>query len=308
MIIHSWEHREELSSSLNELYRSINISKQAVHGILNRRMTLNEELAYLKFILKEVRDSHPTMSIRAMYYKVNPIMMGRDKFELICKSLGFSVVIKKRNFPITTDSRGVKRFPNLVVLPKKKGKKRSKGIEATHPNQIWVSDITYFDVNGSFMYITFIMDQYTKLIVGYSVSSRLLTVDTTKPALKMAIRKTKNKEELKGLILHSDGGGQYFADDFIKVTKKYGIRNSMCEYAHENPYAERLNRTIKYCYLNHWTIDSLDQLIKKVDRAVTLYNYERPHKSLNYWIPSNFNKEYLNSLTQQVEGEGIFDA
>jgi transposase InsO family protein len=218
-----------------------------------------------------------------MYFKIKPVSLGRDRFEKMCKLLGFSVKGKPRRVPVTTDSRGVTRFDNLI-----------KGIKATGANQIWVSDITYYRVKSTFYYITLIMDQFTRQIKGYSVSSRLYTEHTTLPALQMAVKHCKNKEALKGMILHSDGGGQYYDKDFKALTGRYGIKNSMCEYAHENPHAERLNRTIKYCYLHHRKIKSLEELIIEFDRTVTLYNNERPHKALNHLSPAEYAKQIVN--------------
>lgn len=278
-----WNKREELCCSLNTFYKSIGISKQAVHDIVNRRLKLNEQINYLLPILREIRIDHPTMSLRSMYFKIKPVSLGRDRFEKLCKSLGFSVKTKPRTVPVTTDSRGVTRFDNLI-----------KGNNATGADKIWVSDITYFRVKSTFHYITLVMDQFTREIKGYSVSSRLFTEHTTLPALKMAIKKSKNKKALKGLILHSDGGGQYYDKDFKALTGKYEIQNSMCEYAHENPHAERLNRTIKHCYLYHRKINSLEGLIKEVDRTVTLYNKEKPHKALNHLSPAEYAKQLVN--------------
>jgi len=60
-----------------------------------------------------------------------------------------------------------------------------------HTNQVWVSDITYYEIGGRFYYLIFIMDLYSRRILGYSASYNLFTESTTIPALKMAIRKKK---------------------------------------------------------------------------------------------------------------------
>ncbi len=78
------------------------------------------------------------------------------------------------------------------------------------------------------------------------------------------------------------------------------MRNSMCEYAWENGKAERLNGIIKNNYLAHYTIKSFEQLRKSVDRAVSLYNKDRPHKSLKYQTPMQYEKQLL-ILQQQTK-------
>lgn len=248
-------------------------------------MRTNEEIAYLKVIITEIRKDHPTLSFRAMYHKIQPQNIGRDKFELICKDLGF-VIKRKHNTHKTTNSTGVIRFDNLL-----------ENLKLDRINQAWSSDITYFEVSGVFYYITFILDCHSRLIVGHCVSKRLLTEHTSLPALQMALKTRKNTLPV-GLIFHSDGGGQYYDKEFIKLTNKYKMQNSMCEMAYENGKAERLNGIMKNNYLVFYGIKNFTELTEKVDRAVALYNNDRPHKSINYMTPVGFEKSLLISPVQ----------
>jgi putative transposase len=227
------------------------------------------------------------MSLRAMYHKIGPQGLGRDAFESMAKELGYKVSVK-RSGARTTDSTGVVRFDNLL-----------QGKKLTRINQAFCSDITYFEINDRFYYLTFIMDCYSRKIVGYSVSDNLYTEYTTLPALRQAIR-SRGDQQMKGLILHSDGGGQYYDKNFLLLTKQHGIQNSMCEMAYENGKAERLNGIIKNNYLKHWQINSYTDLKQKVDRAVRFYNHEKPHKSLRYKTPVQYELEILN-LHQQTK-------
>lgn len=273
-------HREEINSSLNQLYKSLKTSKQAVHTMLNLRKKHRDEIAQLARYIEDIRADHPTMGLRDMYYKIMPDFMGRDKFELFCQESGYSFK-HKRNACKTTDSSGVKRFPNLI-----------EGLTIVVANQVWQSDITYIEIGGRFYYLTFIIDSYTRRIVGHSVSRRLLTEHTTLPALKMAL-KIRKGQDLRGLIFHSDGGGQYYAQAFLKITQKLGIVNSMCKHAYENGKAERINGVIKNNYLMHWEINNFEQLIRKVDRAVLMYNHEKPHIKLDRNSPIEFENKLL---------------
>ena len=238
-------------------------------------------------IIHDIREDHPTMGLRDMYYKIQPRCMGRDKFEAFCKDekLGSK---RQKNYFRTTDSSGVQRFTNYI-----------KDIKPEHIDQIWQSDITYYNVNGRFHYLSFILDAYSRRIIGFSVSKGLSTNQTTLPALKMAI-KTRGKIIQKGLIFHSDGGGQYYAKDFLKLTHDYKIINSMCEYAWENGKAERINGVIKNNYLKHRGIKNFTELCKEVDRAVSLYNNEKPHIELKRKSPIAFEAEVV-SLTKQTK-------
>lgn len=271
-----WLNREAKSGSLNQMYKVVGISKQGFAKQRKRQSQYKEEERFVKDIVIQVRKDHPTMSCRSIYYKMNPVFIGRDRFERICREAGLKVV-KQRNKRRTTDSSGVIRFPNLL-----------KTIKLTGIDQVWSSDITYFEVNNIFYYITFILDNYSRRIVGHQISSRLLTEQTTLPALKKAIKLRGQQKLSKGIIFHSDGGGQYYAEKFLDLTKKYSFRNSMCSYAWENGKAERINGVIKNNYLKHWSINSLSELVKSVDRAVRLYNEDKPHISLSRMTPVEF--------------------
>lgn len=271
-------------------------SKQGFHQLLNRRMREREESGYLALIIAEVRQSHPTLSFRAMYYCIHPETIGRDKFERLCQELGLEGG-RRRSGRRTTDSSGVVRFENLL-----------EGLTLSDINQAWCSDITYFDVCGTFHYITFILDCYSRRVLGYSVSKRLTTEQTTLPALKMAVKR-RGGILPKGVILHSDGGGQYYDQNFRAYTQTLKMRNSMCEMAYENGKAERLNGIVKNNYLAYYGIRSFEELCKGVDRAIALYNDERPHKSLRYTTPSGFEKQLLNLVQQTMPTmTGSFDA
>jgi transposase InsO family protein len=217
------------------------------------------------------------MGARDMYFKLKPESMGRDAFELFCKSEGL-MSSKVRDFRRTTDSTGVVRFENKI-----------EGLELYRVDQVWQSDITYYQVGDRFYYITFVIDGFSRRIVGHTVSQRLLTQHTTIPALKMAISLRKRvQREKNSLIIHSDGGGQYYSKDFRELTNSYNITNSMREYAWENGKAERVNGVIKNNYLRHRVINNFDTLRKEVDRSVYLYNNDKPHIKLQRKTPIGF--------------------
>lgn len=85
---------------------------------------------------------------------------------------------------------------------------------------------------------------------------------------------------------------------FLALTTYYKFNNSMCEYAYQNGVAERLNGVIKNNYIAHWECNNYKDLVKNVDRAVQLYNIEKPHKSLGYKTPIEFEKSIV-TLQQQ---------
>jgi transposase InsO family protein len=258
---------------------------------MERLSRQRQEELHLLLLIQDIREDHPTMGIRDMYYKLGPMSMGRDRFEYFCKAESL-LVTRPKNYRRTTDSYGVVRFNNLL-----------ENLEINKINQVWQSDITYFDLAGKFYYITFIIDGFSRRIIGHSTSRRLFTEDTTLPALQMAIKLRKQQKlSIRGVIFHSDGGGQYYDRNFLLLTNKCGIQNSMCKYAWENGKAERINGVIKNNYLKHRTIKNIEQLVIEVDRSVLLYNKEKPHIALQRTTPESFEKYYLCN-GQQSDGE-----
>lgn len=253
---------------------------------MNRWLNEQDHTQQILYLVHQVRMAHPTMGLRDMYYRLQPDFIGRDRFEMLCKECGFAKE-QYRNLRRTTDSSGVIRFPNLL-----------KDVTIVRLNQFWQSDITYYELGSQFCYLTFMQDSYSRLIIGHEVSRLMYTKDTTIPTLLHALKRRKGAD-LKGLILHSDGGGQYYAKAFLALTKQFNIQNSMCEYAWENGMAERLNGVIKNNYLKHRNIKTFSDLKREVDRSVELYNYEKPHKALNKKTPIEFEKEWIN-LQQQI--------
>lgn len=257
---------------MNRIYKAMGTSKQNVHQRLNRDLACQDEGLQLLRIIRQVRVDHPEMGARPLFRKIAPKTMGRDRFYHWYRSVGLTVPVRK-NWRRTTDSSGVIRFKNLV-----EGKKLDR------INQVWVSDITYYDLHDKFYYLTFVMDQYSRKIKGFHASEDLRTEQTTIPALKMAMRCLQPEQKT---IIHSDGGGQYYSKSFLNLTKGRLI-NSMGESAYQNAHAERLNRTIKNAYLRHYQPSNFQQLRKSLAKAVNMYNDGKPHHALNGLTPKQF--------------------
>jgi putative transposase len=260
---------------MNQIFRYLDMSKQSFHQKLDRQLHMQEQLRSMLPIIEQLRQEHPGMSVRQFYHILKPDHIGRDKFERFCFGYGYKLD-RVRAYKRTTNSTGVIRFPNLLT-----------GREATGVHQVWISDITYYQIGEGVFYLTFIMDLFSRIIVGYSVSKRLLTEETTIPALNMALNKYK---PAPGLIFHSDGGGQYYCKEFLTITKSYSFSNSMCDSVFENPHAERVNGTIKNQYLKGYKPNCFSSLVTMTKRAVNNYNEVRPHKSLGNKTPYIFDQ------------------
>lgn len=250
--------------------------------MLKRRQYKYEEQEQLIPLINEIRQDHPRMSARDIYLKLKPSFMGRDQFEKFCMDSGYRLK-RLRNYRVTTNSLGVTRFPNMI-----------KDLRVTRVNQVFVSDITYFDIESETYYLTLIMDLYNREIVGWSVSDNLRTENTTIPALLMLII-LRGKVNIKGAIFHSDGGGQYYCNEFKSITKSLDMINSMTEEkVYENSHAERLNGIIKNNYLYPYGPTSLKSLRTLLNKAVLMYNTGKPHTALGKLTPKAF-KETIDN-------------
>jgi len=250
--------------------------------MLNRRKYKMEEQEQLIPLINEIRSDHPRMGARDIYLKLKPSCMGRDQFERFCMDSGYRIM-RLKNYRVTTNSLGVTRFPNMI-----------KDIELTHVNQVFVSDITYFDIGSDTYYLTFIMDLYNREIVGWCASDNLRTECTTLPALHRLITE-RGRVNLRGAILHSDGGGQYYCKEFKALTKELLMINSMTEEkVYENSHAERLNGIIKNNYLYPYGPTNMRSLKRLLDKAVAMYNTSKPHKALGKLTPKSFRESIDN--------------
>lgn len=267
---------------MSQMYQIAGISRQGFLKRYNRLLAKEELRAQLLPLIKDIRDLHPMMSAREIYYKVQPQGIGRDAFEAFAFANGYKLFDVKR-FITTTDSRGEKRFSNHLA-----------GLMINKVNQVWVSDITFYWLHDRFYYITVIMDLYSRFIVGCHVSVNLMTINTTLPALKKALRTRGNTFSPDGLILHSDGGGQYYCKDFLKLTGGLGIINSMGKIVYDNVHAERVIKTLKNDYIECYNPDNYQQLQKFTRLTVKRYNFDRSHSSLKRVTPYKFEQQINN--------------
>ncbi|MCU0409728.1 MAG: IS3 family transposase [Bacteroidales bacterium] len=258
------------------------MSKQSFHQMLQRRKYKLEEQEQLIPLINEIRRDHPRMCARDIYLKLQPSCMGRDRFERFCMDSGYRLK-QLRNYRITTNSLGVTRFPNLI-----------KELEVTGVNQVFVSDITYYDIGSRTCYLTFITDLFNREIVGWSRSDNLRTESTTIPALHKLVN-VRGRANINGAILHSDGGGQYYCKEFKALTKDLNMVNSMTEEkVYENAHAERLNGIIKNNYLYPYGPTNMSSLKRLLDKAVLMYNTGKPHRALGKLSPVEFKKTIDN--------------
>lgn len=217
----------------------------------------------------EVKRNHPGCGVEKLYYTLKPDFIGRDKFIDIFMLLGYRLKPKKNYLRTTIASKT--DYTNLI-----------KGMTVDAPSTIWQSDITYIKVGEDFYYAVFIIDIYTKKIVGYKVDDNM-RASANISALKKALRSNKPPK-----IHHSDRGSQYTSKAYTQLLQSKNIEISMAYSAQDNAYAERINRTIKCDYIDHWQPKNFKELKNMVKRAVKNYNELRPHNAIFKMNPCQF--------------------
>lgn len=200
---------------------------------------------------------------------------------LLCKN-------KRKFIPRTTDSNHDNPvYPNLIT-----------GLDVIHPDQVWVSDITYIQLDKGFAYLACILDIFTRKCIGWNLSNNLRT-DLAMGALNMAID-TRLGSKVNGLIHHSDRGVQYTSHDYTEKLKEHGIQISMSRKGnpYDNAFAESFFKTLKVeeVYLNEYS--DIDDAWENIQRFIEdVYNEKRLHSALGYRSPVNFEKEVaLNTI------------
>lgn len=252
------------------------ISRQGAHQSIARAHKGYCDLLQTIELASEVRRDHRQMGCRDIHYAMRQQMpRGRDWTEQVLLNTGFRIKKPLRSYTVA----GVDICSNLI-----------EGLVITSPNQVWQTDITYKWAAGRWYYVSFVIDVYTRQIVARHCS-RDLSASSQVRCLAKAFAKQKDKD-LSQLIVHTDRGVQYTSKVYKEYLGKQGVRHSMAHYAWQNAYCERVNRTIKRNYLDHYKTNCFQSLCRRVDQAVGLYNQSKPHRGLpSRMAPDQFVKE-----------------
>lgn len=266
------------------IYKIARVSKQSAHKYFKHEDELSKKLSDLLVEADELKEEHPGCGVEKMYQTLQPEWLGRDKFISLFMQLGYRVRTQKNYQKTTIPVHS--QYKNLI-----------QGLMVQDRNIIWQTDITYFRIGNRYYYIVFIIDVYTKRILGYKASDNLRE-EANLAALRMAFKNSNGN--LGRLIHHSDRGSQYIDTDYIELLNSKRIMISMGEKAQDNAYAERINGTIKNEYLKYWGINSLNELRKKLTKAVNHYNIKRKHNEIpDRMTPVEFDKSLLDLESQR---------
>ena len=221
-------------------------------------------------LIDEEYTRHPFYGSRRMTQWLNcdcGYSVNRKRVIKLMHRMGLEAIYPKQSLSISCE--GHKKMPYLL-----------RGLKIMRPNQVWSSDITYIRMWNGFVYLTVVLDWYSRYVLAWRLSN---TIDASfcVEALQEAL--IINKPE----ISNTDQGSQYTCEAYISCLKGNGIKISMDGRgrALDNIFNERLWRSVKYeeIYLRDYrTVNEAEDSLRAY---FIFYNTERRHQSLNYLRP-----------------------
>jgi putative transposase len=229
-----------------------------------------ENLKLMRLIDEEYT-RHPFFGVGQMkkYLRREGYKINRKRVRRLMQLMGIQSVAPKPN--TSKPSKEHKIYPYLLG-----------GLDINRSNQVWCSDITYVRMPGGFVYLTAVMDWYSRRVLSWEVS---VTMDDSfcVNALENAIRRYGKPE-----IFNTDQGSQFTGKTFTDVLKNNDIKISMDGKgrAMDNIMIERLWRSVKYEEIFLKDYSSVLDLIRNLKIYFDFYNTERSHSSLNDLTPA----------------------
>ena len=231
---------------------------------------VSEEELECKSIIDHLHTDNPTWGARQMsaQLKLRGYQIGRRKAGRYMREMDITPIYPKMNLS--------KRMKQAKVCPY-----LLRNAVIDRPNQAWSIDITYIPMKHGFLYLTAIIDWYSRCIVGWDVDDTLdttMVINACKKAFKIA----------KPLIINSDQGSQFTSDKYIDFIRNSGIRQSMDGKSRwaDNIMIEHWFHSFKYeeAYLMEYA--NLKEAREDIGRYIYTYNFERCHQSIGNKRPA----------------------
>lgn len=274
--------------SVHELCEALGVARGTFYNRIFRRTDRNsyeEEQAQLMLKVRQIFDDTAQR-------------FGAEKIRVILAEIGFHVSTK-RVAAIMQELGLHSVHSDAKKLYKKRQQYEKKDMlnrqfSAARPNQIWVSDFTYFKINGYWFYFCMILDLFSRRIVGYRVS-RNASTNLITSTFRTAYRERGNPTNL---TFHSDQGKQYTSAAFTALLQKHNIKQSFSASGrpHDNAVSETFFSTFKKeeAYRREYT--SEQSFRKSVEQYIRFYNEVRPHQTLKYKTPRAYENAWKTSL------------
>lgn len=276
--------------SIHELCDALDVARGTFYNHIFRkadRSKYQEEHTQLTLMVKQVFDDSEQR-------------FGAEKIRIVLANGGIHVSKKRIStimqelglHSVRTDAK--KLFKRKQQYAKQNLLKRE--FSADHPNQVWVSDITYFKVKSYWVYFCIILDLYSRKIIGCRVSKHMSTHLVT--ATFKATYQERGRPQ--NLTFHSDRSSQYVSKTLTGLFQQCGIKQSFSATARplDNAVAETFFSSFKReeAYRKDYT--SEQHFRRSVEEYIRFYNGVRPHQTLNYKTPQAFEDNYKPVLSK----------
>ena len=239
--------------------------------------------------LKTVAGQFPRYGSRRLFRQLRRApygySLGRYRMRRLMREHNLLQKVKRKQYRTTNSDHPYPRYANLV-----------QDLEITHPDQVWVCDITYIRLSQEFVFLAVVMDVYTRSIRGWNLS-RSLDRSLTLEALQQSL------EDHVPEIHHSDQGVQYAALEYVNALQARQVQISMAAQGEprENGYAERLMRTIKEEEVEMSDYQNFADAYRQIGQFLEdVYNTKRIHSSLGYLTPLEFEAAWQSQRAGQT--------
>jgi transposase InsO family protein len=270
--------------------RVLDVSASGYHAWLHRPLSRRaQEEARLEVEIKAAhKRTRQTYGPERLQHDLaeHGIQAGICRIKRIRKKLGIRCKQTKK-FKVTTDSKhSLPVAENLL----------NQQFEATAPNRVYVTDITYIQTEEGWLYLAGHKDLFTGEIVGYAMSERL------KKSLvsESLFRSIAAKRPAKGLIHHSDRGSQYCSYEYVKLLRHFGMEVSMSGKGncYDNAPMESFWGTLKQELVYHRRYQSRQEAIQDITEYIEIfYNRQRRQAKLGFLAPAVYKQKFYAEQT-----------
>ncbi|WP_140153978.1 IS3 family transposase [Acinetobacter baumannii] len=246
------------------------------------------DLHHAEEIKRIWKESSGRYGVRKVWQKLKRegYIIARCTVARLMKKLGIQGVWRGKNKQTTRSRDDQKRAPDLV----------KRNFRADQPNHLWVADFTYIQTNSGWVYTAFIIDVFSRAIVGWKVSTRMNT-DMVLDALEQALH---DRGMPKNVIHHSDRGVQYLSIRYTNRLEAANLRASVGTTgdSYDNALAETVNGLYKTEVIEYLKADwqGLADVQLATLNWVDWFNKKRVHSALGYVSPFEFEAMYYDKI------------
>ena len=238
-----------------------------------------ELLTRVKAIASGTRQSYGSRRM-AKQLQDEGFSVGRAKARRLMQEAGVSVRRPRARGPVTTESRHGYGVADNVL---------ARQFDVAKPDQAWAGDITYIWTDEGWLYLSVLLDLYSRKVVGWAMSSHIDT-DLVQKALEMALGR---RMPSAGLLHHSDRGSQYASHVYRNLLADHGIICSMSGKGDclDNAVAERFFGSLKREWTSHCDYATRQEAKGNIIAYIEMfYNSRRKHSYLGYVSPNDYEK------------------